>query len=120
MITAMLLKFRIVITSYSIHYTKLYDGVKAYNIGKLGSPNGDIEAGYSFIDKRIIDSLNQRIEVLKEKLGHLTKLPEYRKTEKRKVLIDQIQEAITKAEEELRKKNSNLYKAKDATRNNFV
>ncbi len=90
-------------------------GVKAYNIGKLGSPNGDIEAGYSFIDKRIIDSLNQRIEVLKEKLGHLTKLPEYRKTEKRKVLIDQIQEAITKAEEELRKKNSNLYKAKDAT-----
>lgn len=89
--------------------------IKTKNIGKLGSPNSNIEVGFSFVEKRIIESITQRIEVLKEKLKHLNKLPDYRKTDKKLNLITQIQNVVSKGVEELHQKTTNLYKYPDAS-----
>ncbi|WP_187759854.1 DUF342 domain-containing protein [Thiospirochaeta perfilievii] len=90
-------------------------GVIAKNIGKDGSPNSEIEIGFSYIDKRAIDSISQRVEVLKEKLGKLNKLPEYRKTDKKLDLIKQIESVISRGSAELEEKKKSLYKYPDAT-----
>lgn len=90
-------------------------GVKVFNIGKLGSPNSEVSIGYSFIDKRSIDSIKQRLEVLEGKLKLLNKLPDYRKTDKKLELIKQITEVIERGRNELDNKLKNLYTHPDAT-----
>lgn len=90
-------------------------GVKTYNLGKSGSPNSEVNLGFSFIDQRFVDSLKQRVEVLKSKLETLEKLPEHRKTEKKIALIKQIKEVILKGETELSEKIKSLYKYPSAS-----
>lgn len=90
-------------------------GIEAKNIGKEGSPNSELEIGFSFVDKRAIDSITQRIEVLKQKYDKLNRLPDYRKTDKKIKLIKQIKEVVAKGESELKEKIKNLYKYPDAT-----
>lgn len=90
-------------------------GVKTYNLGKPGSPNSEISIGFSFIDKRSVDSLTQRVDVLRGKLKTLEKLPDYRKTEKKLELIEQIKGVVAKGELELSEKNKSLYKYPSAS-----
>lgn len=89
-------------------------GVRVFNIGKSGSPNTELEIGFSFVDKSVIESITQRIQVLKDKLYKLTRLPEYRKTSKKLDLIKQIEQVVAKGQKELDDKLRNLYKYQDA------
>lgn len=89
-------------------------GVEAYNIGKPGSPDSTINCGYSFVEQRSLDAIKQRVEVLKEKLGRLERLPEYRKTDKKMALIAQMKGVIQRSKNEYKKKEGELYKVKDA------
>ncbi|MGL1894651.1 MAG: FapA family protein [Spirochaetaceae bacterium] len=97
--------------------SKVYSelGVKTYNIGKDGSPNSEINLGFSFVDQRSIESIKQRVDVLKEKLNKLNRLPEYRKTDKKLDLIRQIQDVVTRGDSELSGKIKALYKYPDVT-----
>lgn len=89
-------------------------GVKTYNLGKPGSQNSKISLGFSFIDKRSLKSLTQRLDVLKGKLEKLNK-PGMKITDKKKDLIEQIEAVISKGEKELVEKNKALYKYPSAT-----
>lgn len=90
-------------------------GVKVCNIGKDGSPYSEIELGFSFVEKRSIESIRQRVDVLKEKLDHLVSLPEYRKTQKKLDLIKQIEQVAERGQVELNEKQKSLYKYPDAS-----
>lgn len=89
-------------------------GVKTFNLGKPGSQNSEIKLGYSFVDKRSLKSLTQRLQVLNTKLEKLKK-PGAKMTDKKQVLIEQINSVISKGEEELKEKERALYKYPTAT-----
>ena len=91
------------------------DCVETYNLGKSGSPNSTIEVGQSFIDKRYIDSIKQRQDVLKNKYKKLIRVPESRLTPKQKNLIAQIKDAINKGEAELGDKMKGLHNVDGAS-----
>ena len=90
-------------------------GIEAKSIGKEGSPNSELEIGFSFVDQRAIESIIQRVEVLEKKYDRLLRLPDYRKTDKKMELMKQIETVVSKGKAELNKKIKNLYKYPDAT-----
>ncbi len=89
-------------------------GIEAKNIGKEGSPNSELEIGFSFVEQRAIESITQRVEVLEKKYDKLVRLPDYRKTDKKMKLMKQIEAVVAKGKAELYEKVKNLYKHPDA------
>ncbi|OQY37150.1 MAG: hypothetical protein B6229_08890 [Spirochaetaceae bacterium 4572_7] len=89
--------------------------VKTYDLGKDGSPNSEITIGSSFVAQRSINALKQRLDVLKAKLTKLERLPDYRKTDKKLQLIEQISAVVVKGSEELSLKQKNINKYLDAS-----
>ncbi|MBN2617012.1 MAG: DUF342 domain-containing protein, partial [Spirochaetales bacterium] len=92
-------------------------GVTAHSIGKPGSPSSEISIGFSFIEKRSLESTIQRVDVLKEKFRKLNNIPDYRKTDSKLKLLEQIEAVVKKGEEEIDLKRKNLYHFPDVTVN---